>query len=127
MKTDVAIGRLEQDRADVKIWFGKKLGNKIVEFEGNKDRLFKSLQVEEGLIKEDVAKELKKYEEAKQVFNTRTLEVDTLIQSQFDKLTHSDIKEIEGSLSKFANTVKEKYNTSQENANEKVKDFMLKI
>ena len=61
------------------------------------------------------------------VFETRTDEVNTDIKNKWNKLTHDEVKSINGSFESFSNLIKEKYDKTKKEADQDVKEFMSKF
>lgn len=120
-------GKLTQVKGDAKIWVGQLTNNQKMELDGNADKIKGSLQEKKGDLKAQINEELKKYENAKKVFETRTKEVNQGIQKKWDKLTNDDINRIKGSFENFSATLKEKYNKTKNEADQDVKNFMAEF
>lgn len=120
-------GKLTQVKGDAKIWVGQLTNNQKMELDGNADKIKGSLQEKKGDLKAQINEELKKYENAKKVFETRTKEVNQGIQKKWDKLTNDDINSIKGSFENFSATLKEKYNKTKNEADQDVKNFMAEF
>lgn len=120
-------GKMTQIKGDAKIWVGQLTNNQKMKFEGSTDKIKGGLQEQSGDFKAKFEEELKKFEAAKDAFETRTEEVNTDIKKKWDKLTHDDVESINGSFESFSNLIKEKYNKSKDEADKDVKEFMSKF
>ncbi|MGI9530080.1 CsbD family protein [Lutimonas sp.] len=120
-------GKLTQVKGDAKIWVGQLTNNQKMELDGNADKIKGSLQEKKGDLKAQINEELKKYENAKKVFETRTKEVNQGIQKKWNQLTNDDINRIKGSFENFSATIKEKYNKTKNEADQDVKNFMAEF
>ena len=120
MNENVLKEKLEQVQDETKVWLGKTLHNKMEDFESILDKATDKLLEQKG-------DALKQYETAKEIFESRTEEVHDKIQSQWDKFSSQDVKEIGESFEKFTTKLKEKYNYSQEDVNTQVREFMNKL
>lgn len=120
-------GKLKQVKGDAKIWWGKTTHNLETELEGNKDKIHGNLLEQKGDLEEKFDSEMKKFEKAKHTFEKRTEEVNDSIKSKWEKFTHQDVADIDGSFENFSNKIKEKYNKTQEEANAEVREFMAKF
>lgn len=120
-------GKLNQFKGDAKVWWGEATGDNLAKLDGTKDKIKGYFQEQKGMLEEDADKEVAKFEKAKEAFETRKDEVNTKIKAKWDKLSHKDVEDIDGSFEHFSEKIKEKYNTSKEEANTKVKEFMASI
>ena len=124
MNEDILKGKWKTLKGEAKIWWGHTTGDPMMELDGNKDKIAGWLQEHKGMAKEEAENEVKKLIAAKKAMESKSEEVAKQIKKDFDKLSHEDIAEIDGNLEAWADKVKEKYNTTQEEANKKIKDFM---
>ena len=124
MNEDILKGKWKSLKGEAKIWWGHTTGDPLTELEGNKDKIAGWLQEHKGMTQEAVDKEMNKLAEAKNAMERKSEETMQKVKAQFDKLSHNDIADIDGDIEAWADKVKEKYNTSQEEANAKIKDFM---
>lgn len=113
-------GKLNQVKGDAKIFWAQLTNDPKLELEGNSDKI-------KGNIQEETGKAIAKYEKAKLAYETKTEEINNNIKAKWDKFTHEDVAEINGSFEAFANKIKDKYNKTQEEANAQVRDFMAKF
>lgn len=127
MNEDILKGKWKTLKGEAKIWWGHTSGDPLTELEGNIDKISGWLQEQKGMTKEAAEKEMKKLIDAKKAMESRSDEVTKKIKAQFDKLSHSDIANIDGNIDAWADKLKEKYNHSQEEANAKIKDFMTQF
>lgn len=124
MNEDILKGKWKTLKGEAKIWWGHTTGDPMMELDGNKDKIAGWLQEHKGMAKEEAENEVKKLIAVKKAMESKSEEVVKQIKKDFDKLSHEDIAEIDGNLEAWADKVKEKYNTTQEEANKKIKDFM---
>ena len=124
MNEDILKGKWKTLKGEAKIWWGHTIGDPMMELDGNKDKIAGWLQEHKGMAKEEAENEVKKLIAVKKAMESKSEEVAKQIKKNFDKLSHEDIAEIDGNLEAWADKVKEKYNTTQEEANKKIKDFM---
>lgn len=127
MNNEQLDGKLTQIKGDAKIWVGELTNNQKMQLDGATDKIKGGLQEKNGDIKAQIQGELKKFEAAKAVFETRTEEVNTDIKNKWNKLTHDDVQSINGSFESFSNLIKEKYNKTKNEADQDVKEFMSKF
>lgn len=127
MNSEQLDGKLTQIKGDAKIWVGELTNNQKMQLDGATDKIKGGLQEKNGDFKAQVQEEMKKFEAAKVVFETRTEEVNTDIKNKWNKLTHDDVQSIKGSFESFSNLIKEKYGKTKSEADQDVKDFMSKF
>lgn len=127
MNQDQLNGKLKKFKGDAKIWWGKTTGDDLLQLEGNKQKMAGYFQEQKGLLKEQAEKEIAKFEAAQEAFENKTEEVKEEIQAKLDKFKNEDLAELNGSFEDFANKIKEKYNTTQEEADAKVKEILAKF
>ncbi|OIQ30836.1 MAG: hypothetical protein BM564_01080 [Bacteroidetes bacterium MedPE-SWsnd-G2] len=127
MNTENATEKLNQFKSDAKIWWDEHTSEAISKYEGNKEKISSYFQEQKGILKEQADKDVEKFEAAKAAFNTKLDDVNSEIKTKWDKFTHEDLAEINGKFDVFADKLKEKYNHTQEEANQKIKDFMSKF
>lgn len=127
MNEDQIKGKLKQFKGDAKVWWGEATGNDLARFEGTKDKIKGYFQEQKGMMSEEADKEIAKFEKAKEAFATRTDEINAKIQAKWDKFTNDDVQEMNESFDHFSEKIKEKYNTTKEEANAKVKEFMAEL
>ena len=127
MNNEQLDGKLTQIKGDAKIWVGELTNNQKMQLDGATDKIKGGIQEKNGDIKAQIQGELKKFEAAKAVFETRTEEVNTDIKNKWNKLTHDDVQSINGSFESFSNLIKEKYDKTKNEADEDVKEFMSKF
>lgn len=127
MNTQNVTEKFNQFKSDAKIWWDDHTSQAIEKFEGNNEKISKYFQEQKGILKEHADKDVEKFEAAKHAFATKTDAVNSDIKAKWDKFTHEDLADINGKFEVFADKLKEKYNHTQEEANQKVKDFMSKF
>ncbi|MDN3641152.1 CsbD family protein [Lutimonas halocynthiae] len=127
MNNEQLDGKLTQIKGDAKIWVGELTNNQKMQLDGATDKIKGGIQEKNGDIKAQIQGELKKFEAAKAVFETRTEEVNTDIKNKWNKLTHDDVQSINGSFESFSNLIKEKYNKTKNEADQDVREFMSKF
>lgn len=120
-------GKLNQLKGNTKIWWGKTTGDRLVELDGNKDKMVGYLQEKKGMFEADAKKEIAKFEAAKHALENRIEEVNSDIKTKWNKLTNDDLTDINGNLEALANKLKSKYNKTQEEAETQIKEFMSKF
>ncbi|OIQ30837.1 MAG: hypothetical protein BM564_01085 [Bacteroidetes bacterium MedPE-SWsnd-G2] len=120
-------GKVNQLKGNAKIWWGKATGDALIELDGNKDKMLGYLQEKKGMLEADAKKEMQKFESAKQALENKIEDVNSGIKAKWDKFTHEDISEINGSLEAFADKLKTKYNNTQEETEAQIKEFMSKF
>lgn len=108
--------KLNKLSEDAKVWWEHSSTDLKEKFEGNNDK-----------IKESFDNSMSKFEKSKQAFEEKTEEINNGIKSKWDKFTQEDLKDINGSFENFSNKIKEKYNTTKEEANANVREFMAKF
>lgn len=126
MNEDKLKGKFKQFKGSAKVWWGQTAGDYATEFDGHKDKIIGYLQENLGMAKDQAEKEFQKLEESIEVFQENFNDLSKDIKAKFQKFTNEDLVEIKGNLAIFAEKVKERYHTTQEEANEMVKEFMDK-
>lgn len=124
MNEDILKGKWKTLRGEAKIWWGQHESDPLMELDGNKDKIAGWLQEKKGLTKEDAEKDLRILQDVKNSMERQSVKVIEKIKAQFDKFSHQEIMDIDGNVEAWAKKIQEKYNDSQEDANEKIKDFM---
>jgi len=126
MNEDQLKGKYQQFKGAAQVWWGQTAGDFSTEFEGHKDKIIGYLEENLGMAKDQAEKEFKKLEAAVDEFQDNFDDLSDDIKAKFQKFTDEDLVEIKGDLAVFAEKVKERYHTTQKEANEMVKEFMDK-
>lgn len=118
------LGDIKRITNDAKVWFGDQIGEGISRIGKDREKITVYLQTKFDSNRKKAQEELQKFEDARFIFRTRPHEADTKIGFRFKKLNTDEILDIDGSLERFVNKIKEKYGKSQGEATSEIKEFM---
>lgn len=124
MNADMLEGQWKQLKGDAKIWWGKTIADPATEIEGHWDKLKGSLQEQKGATQEAIDEEVAKFKEARERFSQKMKEEKDEIVAKWNKLTHKDVDDTQGSMEALSGKIQEAYGVGEEDANAQVKSYL---